>query len=314
MQLIWIPGSTSSVKKITVSKRDLIKFGCLASLACILIGIGVHFLGFRIAIQYSPELARGMGGVITVQEKEAIESSYRQHLQELHSELSHLSERITEIRTLKDRFASLATPSTVRNKAFEEKGKGGPYQPIVLLPNSKNTLAIDLEKTLESTLYLREGVQNLEKTWRAHYEWLSQLPTGSPIANRVGLSSNYGTRIDPFTRQLAQHPGIDFSAPPGTPILASGDGKIIRAEFDSAYGNFVEIEHADNFISKYAHARKLNVKAGQDVKRGQVIGEVGSTGRSTGSHLHYEISRNGNIINPMQILVAKDVLVAQQSQ
>jgi murein DD-endopeptidase MepM/ murein hydrolase activator NlpD len=314
MQLIWIPGSTSNVKKITISKRGLIQFGCLASLACILIGVGVHFLGFRIAIQYSPELARGMGGVITVQEKEAIESSYRQHLQELRSELSHLSERITEIKTLKDRFASLATPSVLRNKAFEDKGKGGPYQPILLDPQSKNTLANDLESTLKSTLYLREGIQNLEKTWQAHYEWLNQLPTGSPIANRVGLSSNFGTRIDPFTRQLAQHPGIDFSAPPGTPILASGDGKVVRAEFDNAYGNFIEIEHADNFVSKYAHARKLNVKAGQEVKRGQVIAEVGSTGRSTGPHLHYEISRNGSIINPMQILVAKDVLVAQQAQ
>jgi murein DD-endopeptidase MepM/ murein hydrolase activator NlpD len=314
MQLIWIPGSTTNVKKITVSKRDLIKFGCLASLACILIGIGVHFFGFRIAIQYSPELARGMGGVITVQEKDAIESRYRQHLQELRSELSHLSERITEIRTLKERFANLATPSVVRNKVFEDKSKGGPYQPILMMPQSQNTLDNDLENTLKSTLYLREGIQSLEKTWRAHYEWLSQLPTGSPIANRVGLSSNFGTRIDPFTRQLAQHPGVDFSAPSGTPILASGDGKVIRAAFDSTYGNFIEIEHADNFISKYAHARKLNVKVGQEVKRGQVIAEVGSTGRSTGPHLHYEISRNGNIINPMQILVAKDVVIAQQAQ
>jgi murein DD-endopeptidase MepM/ murein hydrolase activator NlpD len=314
MQLIWIPGSTTNVKKITVSKRDLIKFGCLASLACILIGIGVHFFGFRIAIQYSPELARGMGGVITVQEKDAIESRYRQHLQELRSELSHLSERITEIRTLKERFANLATPSVVRNKVFEDKSKGGPYQPILMMPQSQNTLDNDLENTLKSTLYLREGIQSLEKTWRAHYEWLSQLPTGSPIANRAGLSSNFGTRIDPFTRQLAQHPGVDFSAPPGTPILASGDGKVIRAAFDSTYGNFIEIEHADNFISKYAHARKLNVKVGQEVKRGQVIAEVGSTGRSTGPHLHYEISRNGNIINPMQILVAKDVVIAQQAQ
>jgi murein DD-endopeptidase MepM/ murein hydrolase activator NlpD len=314
MQLIWIPGSTSNVKKITISKRDLIQFGCLASFICILIGVGVHFLGFRIAIQYSPELARGMGGVITVQEKEAIESGYRQHLQELRSELSHLSERVTEIRTLKERFASLATPSVLRNKAFEDKSKGGPYQPVLFQPQPNNTLINDLESTLESTLYLRQGIQNLEKTWRAHYEWLSQLPTGSPIANRAGLSSNFGTRIDPFTKQLAQHPGVDFSAAPGTPILASGDGKVIKAEYDSAYGNFIEIEHADNFVSKYAHARKLNVKAGQDVKRGQVIAEVGSTGRSTGPHLHYEILRNGAIINPMQILVAKDVLLAQQAQ
>jgi murein DD-endopeptidase MepM/ murein hydrolase activator NlpD len=314
MQLIWIPGSTSNVKKITVSQRDLIKFGCIASLTCILIGIGVHFLGFRIAIQYSPELARGMGGVITVQEKEAIESTYRQHLHELHSELTELSDRLVEIKGLKERFAALATPSLSRNKNFEDKGKGGPFRPVPLEKNSNSTLTKELESTLESTLYLRQNIQNIEKNWKAHYEWLSQLPTGSPIANRTGLSSNFGTRIDPFTRQLAQHPGIDFSAPPGTPILASGDGRVIRAEFDSAYGNFIEIEHADNFVSKYAHARKINVKAGQDVKRGQVIAEVGSTGRSTGPHLHYEISRNGNIINPMQILVTKDVLVAQQAQ
>ncbi len=95
--------------------------------------------------------------------------------------------------------------------------------------------------------------------------------------------------------------------------MASGDGRLIRAEFDSAYGNFIEIEHADNFVSKYAHARKLNVKVGQTVKRGEVIAEVGSSSRSTGLHLHYEISRNGNI-NPMQILVTKDVLVTQQAQ
>jgi murein DD-endopeptidase MepM/ murein hydrolase activator NlpD len=311
MQLIWIPGSTSNVKKITISKRSLVKFACIASLVCISIGIGVHFLGFRIAIQFSPELARGMGGVITVEEKEAIESSYRKHLQELRSELTDLSDRLAEIKNLKERFAALATPSLSRNKNFDDKGKGGPYRPIPLELNSNNALTKELQNTLESALYLRENIQSLERNWKAHYEWLSQLPTGSPIANRAGLSSNFGPRIDPFTRQFAQHPGIDFSAPPGTPILASGDGKVIKAEFDGAYGHFIEIEHVDNFVSKYAHARKLNVQAGQQVKRGQVIAEVGNTGRSTGAHLHYEIIRNGSVINPMQILVNKDVLLSQ---
>jgi hypothetical protein len=139
MQLIWIPGSTSSVKKIAISKRDLIKFGSLASLACILIGVGVHFLGFRIAIQYSPELARDMGGVITVQEKEAIESSYREHLQELRSELSHLSERITEIKTLKDRFASLAPHPLFEIRHLKKRAKAVLISPFYWC-HSKKTL------------------------------------------------------------------------------------------------------------------------------------------------------------------------------
>jgi murein DD-endopeptidase MepM/ murein hydrolase activator NlpD len=130
--------------------------------------------------------------------------------------------------------------------------------------------------------------------------------------NQIGLSSNYGTRIDPFTRLLAQHPGVDFSAPPGTPILAAGDGLVLRAEYDSAYGNFIEIAHADQFISKYAHASKVHVKAGQRIQRGQVIAEVGNTGRSTGPHLHYEISHQGRMINPMQILAPQNIKMASQ--
>jgi murein DD-endopeptidase MepM/ murein hydrolase activator NlpD len=102
---------------------------------------------------------------------------------------------------------------------------------------------------------------------------------------------------------MAFHSGIDFSAPIGTAILASGNGKVTKVSRDPAYGIYIEIEHADGFASKYAHARNSSVKEGQTVIRGQKIGEVGSTGRSTSPHLHYEISRNGNTINPMQVLV-----------
>jgi murein DD-endopeptidase MepM/ murein hydrolase activator NlpD len=102
---------------------------------------------------------------------------------------------------------------------------------------------------------------------------------------------------------MAHHAGIDFSAPVGTAILASGNGKVSKVGRDPAYGIYVEIEHADGFSSKYAHARATFVKEGQSVVRGQKIAEVGSTGRSTSPHLHYEISRHGNTINPMQALV-----------
>ena len=165
---------------------------------------------------------------------------------------------------------------------------------------------------MNNSALLNQGIKKLEETWRDQHQWLRQLPTGSPIINQIGLSSNYGTRIDPFTNLLAQHPGVDFSAPTGTPILAAGDGLVLRAEYDSAYGNFIEIAHADQFVSKYAHASRMHVKAGQRIQRGQVIAEVGNTGRSTGPHLHYEISHQGKMINPMQILRIQSVKLAAQ--
>lgn len=312
MQLIWISGSTSQVKKFNITSRSLTKLALSLSCVFVLIGVGIHAMGFRVAIQYSPELARNMGGVITVQEKDEIESGYRHRLNELQKQVFQLSDRILEIKTLKDRFADLATPSPVKPKVKDQNNQGGPYQPILFKPNSKNSLIEDFEYALNSTQSINQSIKKLEDSWRDQYQWLSQLPTGSPIANQIGLSSNFGARIDPFTRSLAQHPGVDFSAPSGTPILASGDGVVLRAEYDGAYGNFIEIEHADQFVSKYAHARKLHVQVGQKIKRGQLIAEVGSTGRSTGPHLHYEISRNGNIINPMQILIARSTQLAQQ--
>jgi murein DD-endopeptidase MepM/ murein hydrolase activator NlpD len=190
--------------------------------------------------------------------------------------------------------------------------KGGPYQPILFNPATEGRLVEDLNLALNNSALLNQGIKKLEETWRDQHQWLRQLPTGSPIVNQIGLSSNYGTRIDPFTRLLAQHPGVDFSAPPGTPILAAGDGLVLRAEYDSAYGNFIEIAHADQFISKYAHASKVHVKAGQRIQRGQVIAEVGNTGRSTGPHLHYEISHQGRMINPMQILAPQNIKMASQ--
>lgn len=140
--------------------------------------------------------------------------------------------------------------------------------------------------------------------WSSQYDWLNQLPIGVPVASQFGsMSSNYGMRIDPFTKNLAHHSGIDFQASPGTGIVASGYGTISKVATDSIYGKYVEISHADGFISKYAHAQKVFVKPGEQVSKGQLIAEVGSTGRSTGPHLHYEIIRNGSHLNPAQVLL-----------
>jgi murein DD-endopeptidase MepM/ murein hydrolase activator NlpD len=312
MQLIWISGSTSQVKKINITWRGIAKLAVAASFIAITLGVMIHFLGFQVAIQFNPDLARNVSGIITAQEKETIEVRYQQHFNALQSQLAQLSERILDIKRYKEGVTELVTPFPLKNQMVGNSNKGGPYQPILFNPTTEGRLVEDLNLALNNSALLNQGIKKLEETWRDQHQWLRQLPTGSPIVNQIGLSSNYGTRIDPFTRLLAQHPSVDFSAPPGTPILAAGDGLVLRAEYDSAYGNFIEIAHADQFISKYAHASKVHVKAGQHIQRGQVIAEVGNTGRSTGPHLHYEISHQGRMINPMQILAPQNIKIASQ--
>lgn len=305
MQIIWISGSTSQIKRINITGLGLFKIAAVSCIAFILIGVGIHFFGFRIAVQFKPDLAREMGGVITLQEKEEIESAYRERLEALQSQLSKVADQIGKLQTLKERFTELATPVPIRSRLNNEGGKGGPYLPIEFNPKSKDSLIKDLDTSVDSGKNLLKAVEKLEQNWNRQYHWLSQLPTGAPITTITGLSSNYGPRIDPITKRIAQHPGIDFSAPPGTPILAAGNGVVIRTGNDYAYGLFIEIKHIDGFVTKYAHARKIHVQQGQPVTRGQTIAEVGSTGRTTGPHLHYEVRHNDSLINPIQALAGR---------
>jgi murein DD-endopeptidase MepM/ murein hydrolase activator NlpD len=121
------------------------------------------------------------------------------------------------------------------------------------------------------------------------------------------LTSGFGIRNDPFTGALAMHEGLDFSAEVGTPVLATAPGVVIRSEWDNGYGNVIEIKHAENYVTRYAHLSKRRVVENTNLPRGAVIGNVGSTGRSTGPHLHYEVFHNGRVLNPMQVLPVKSL-------
>jgi murein DD-endopeptidase MepM/ murein hydrolase activator NlpD len=125
-------------------------------------------------------------------------------------------------------------------------------------------------------------------------------PSVWPVAG--WLSSSYGTRKDPFTNGRDFHPGLDISADYGQPVVATGDATVGSAGQNGAYGNMVMLDHGFGIVTKYGHLSRLAVSGGQQVKRGDVIGYVGSTGRSTGSHLHYEIWMNGRLTDPMTLL------------
>lgn len=155
---------------------------------------------------------------------------------------------------------------------------------------------------LERMLYVQsESFDYLAKRAGELDRRLQHIPAIPPISEKYlrTVASGYGTRIDPVYGTARFHEGLDFSAPPGTPVYATGDGVVNTSGWESAYGNMVEINHGYNYTTRYAHLSELCVKAGQTVHRGDLIGKVGNTGKSTGPHLHYEVRLKGAPQNPV---------------
>ncbi|SFB66611.1 Murein DD-endopeptidase MepM and murein hydrolase activator NlpD, contain LysM domain [Bosea sp. CRIB-10] len=179
------------------------------------------------------------------------------------------------------------------------KGVGGPLVPVNL-----DASAGPFEATLSSLQPRIATVFRLRSL-------VEQLPIRRPLAGELELSSNYGYRADPFTRGAALHTGMDLRAEHGAPIRATGPGKVVTAEYSGGYGNMVEIEHAGGITTRYAHMSAILVSEGQTVAAGALVGRVGSTGRSTGPHLHYETRIDGDPADPNRFLRAGDKLAGQ---
>lgn len=139
------------------------------------------------------------------------------------------------------------------------------------------------------------------------------VPVGRPVDN-LELTSNFGVRTDPFNGHARMHKGIDIPGPVGTPIYATADGIVSKSEWMNGYGNLVEISHGNDTETRYGHLSKLLVQPNERVYRGQLIGLMGSTGRSTGSHLHYEIRIAGEAINPLPFVTGSERAMALNSR
>jgi len=211
----------------------------------------------------------------------------------------------TLVRVADARSISLANAIAMAGldaKAFDVAspgGKGGPFVPIT-----------QTSSTEFSTLVARAQA-SIERLYKLQQSALA-LPFREPIVGELDLTSGFGHRPDPFTRALAMHTGLDFKAEHGAPVRASGGGQVVAAEYSGAYGNMVEIDHGNGVSSRYAHLASIEVAVGQRVAAGAVLGRVGSTGRSTGPHLHYETRINGDAVDPQRFLRA-GALIAQQT-
>ena len=177
------------------------------------------------------------------------------------------------------------------------QGMGGPFEPVAgERAEDPNFKALFMSwKKLET---LEQGTV--------------AIPSMEPVRG-TNFTSGYGVRSDPFKGRAAMHAGIDLAGPIGTPIYATADGTVDRAEWNNGgYGNLVEIDHGHGIQTRYGHLTRYVVAAGQHVKRGELIAYMGSTGRSTGSHLHYEVRLDGHPVNPVPFLQSSDYLQSVQ--
>jgi murein DD-endopeptidase MepM/ murein hydrolase activator NlpD len=151
-----------------------------------------------------------------------------------------------------------------------------------------------------SVIRLQPRLQAVEKLRQV----VGALPVRRPIAADAEQTSPFGHRVDPFTRGLAMHTGLDFRAETGSPVVTAGAGRVVTAEYNGGYGNMVEVDHGHGLTTRYAHLSQILVSEGQQVGAGALVGRVGSTGRSTGPHLHYETRMDGEAVDPQRFLKA----------
>ncbi len=159
---------------------------------------------------------------------------------------------------------------------------------------------------LETGMRFEAGVRELDDAL-AKLESVKATARLMPIHNPApgkAVTSSFGVRRDPFLRKPAMHAGIDFRATTGTPVRSAGSGTVTKAGWNGGYGRMVEVDHGHGFTTRYAHMSRVSVKKGQQVDTSTVLGEVGSSGRSTGPHLHYEVRRDGKPIDPLRFLKA----------
>jgi murein DD-endopeptidase MepM/ murein hydrolase activator NlpD len=309
MQLIWVAGPAGKVVKLAITTRTV---GILvAGLATFLVVLGFffHWVGLRVAIEHAPELAHRFGGVTSQSEQDKIEATYRAKLKTLDQQVLAVNERLKKLEETKnqvlgrvglDRLLSFST----QGKTDFSWGQGGPLN---LLPRwGLNEWRLDqqMDQSLLQAQWFEKSLSQMQSRWAQDLDRLHQVPTQLPVIGEFLLTSSYGFRIDPITRLPSLHEGIDFVAAVGTPVLATAAGEVIRAEYSGAYGNLVEVEHQQGFVTRYAHLKNMTVQPGEQVTQHAVLGSLGNTGRSTGPHLHYEVLYKGRSMHPAKAMSA----------
>jgi len=304
LNIIFVSSATAQARTLTLDWRHWTLGG---------IGVLVLFLSFTllfnyVTLRYAAAINHPLLQAIMLADQRAEAQKAQEvlqgHLNSMAVKLGELQAQVLRLDGLGERLAKLAglkpqeLPPPLEPGVAPGRGGPAPVSARDLNADEFSTLLAALSRQVDQRSDQLGVLEALLVTDSANRKFL---PTRAPIEDGW-FSSNYGWRIDPFTGQKSFHEGIDFPAETGTPVIAAASGKVVYAEMHPAYGKMIEIDHGNGLVSRYAHNSALFVKEGDLVLRGQRIATVGSSGRSTGPHLHFEVRLNGTPQNPARFL------------
>jgi len=294
---LYVPDGEGGVRTLHVSKRLavglIVSVGLLAGLVT---ALTVSYVRQDLAV-----------GNLAQRDRQV--RALRTEIAELESTIQRVEEQMAQNFQLQERanlIAGLGPLDTLPG----ERGVGGQEPPVteglMTSPDLDATRLREMREHLSRLLrqaeFQQDGYRHVLNVLQEDQRLRDTTPSIRPV--RAGyLSSTYGRRVDPFTGDLAFHRGLDFSAPQGTPIYATAAGQVKRASRHGSLGNLVEVDHGNGIVSRYGHMKGFAVAKGDEVARGDLIGYVGSTGRSTSDHVHYEVVRNGRSENPWLYII-----------
>jgi murein DD-endopeptidase MepM/ murein hydrolase activator NlpD len=304
MQIIVLHNGVRKTKSVTLTFRHMMLAMVLFIVSVVMGSSLLYYLTFRHAANLNLPFVRDIVATATQDDTGRKDKYIRENLSTMAMKLGEMQAQLMRLDALGERVQGLSGVKPQEFNFKQQPGRGGVESPgakaspleMGEFQKSLDALATDMEHRADYMNVVESAlVSNKVKS--------KLLPTVQPV--NVGYNaSGFGWRLDPFSGRSAFHEGIDFAAPTGTPIMAAAGGVVITSEFHPQFGNMIEVDHGNDIVTRYAHASRLIMKTGAIVKRGQHIADIGSTGRSTGPHLHFEVLVKGAQQNPHKFLSA----------
>ena len=299
MNIILVSSRLRTAKTLHLTPRFLLG----AVFGFIFLSFVTSFVFSWVGIRFNLPFASDLVALVQQQHNQKNEEYLRDNVSAMAVKLGEMQAQVLRLDSLSERVSKLSGVSLPKNELSSKPGKDGKGGPLVRpsAPLSAVELQREIDRMEELVEQRSDELTALESQLMERRIKTTLLPTIVPIeGDHVG--SSFGRRVDPIAGVGAMHEGIDFVADTGTRIVASAGGVVAVAEYHPQYGKLIEIDHGNDFSSRYAHLSNISVKAGQIVRRGQPIGASGNTGRSTGPHLHFEVRFKGVAQNPARFL------------
>jgi murein DD-endopeptidase MepM/ murein hydrolase activator NlpD len=302
MQIIVVDKRLARALTLSITRHHVLAASIALALGVLLLSGAFSFLTVRAASVFHIPILSDLVSFVTRDEMERKDQFVRDNVSALARKLGEVQAQLLRLDAMGERVGKAAGIRPEEFRFAQLPGRGGALESDDTMTLRELDLAL---KQLSVSVEQRADYMSvIEAELRAQQVRQALLPASKPVSDGF-IGSGFGWRSDPFSGEMSHHSGIDFAAPIGTPIHAAAGGVVVVAEHHPVWGNLVEVDHGNSLLSRYAHASRLSVAAGDIVKRGQKLAEVGSTGRSTGSHLHFEVHHQGVAQNPAKFLFAK---------